>query len=54
VALLANPGPTPEGLERRDDLPPASPEPLHVRAAESARPQLLSLVTEAVRHALAA
>ncbi|GAA2642954.1 LysR family transcriptional regulator [Dactylosporangium fulvum] len=53
VALLANPGPTPEGLERRDDLPAVSPEPLHVRAAETASPQLLPLVTEAIRHALA-
>lgn len=54
VALLANPGPTPEGLERRDDLPAATPEPLHVRAASTASPQLLPLVTEAIRDALSA
>lgn len=40
VALLANVGATPEGLERRTDLPFVAPEDLHVRVRRGANPDL--------------
>ncbi len=52
VALLADVGAVPQGLERRDDLPPVDPEPLHVRARRSAHPRLTHLIGNAVRTAL--
>ncbi|WP_131766249.1 LysR substrate-binding domain-containing protein [Candidatus Protofrankia californiensis] len=52
VALLADVGAVPQGLQRRDDLPAVDPEPLHVRARRSAHPRLTHLIEEAVRTAL--
>ncbi len=53
VALLADIGPVPPGLVRRDDLPAADPEPLHVRAGRGAPPRLAGLIRDAVTAALA-
>lgn len=52
VALLANVGRAPEGLECRDDLPAVRPEPLHVRARRGADPALVRVAGAAVRAAL--
>ncbi|WP_250290737.1 LysR family transcriptional regulator [Frankia sp. CiP1_Cm_nod1] len=52
VALLADVGAVPQGLERRDDLPPVEPEPLHVRGRRSAHPRLTHLIGDAVRTVL--
>jgi len=54
VALLADVGPVPPGLRRRDDLPAAGPEPLHVRARRGAPPRLADLIGDTVTAALAA
>ncbi|ABD11787.1 LysR family transcriptional regulator [Frankia sp. CcI156] len=53
VALLADVGPVPPGLERRHDLPAVAPEPLHVRVRRGAPPRLGQLVGDAVEAALA-
>lgn len=52
VALLAHPGPAPEGLRVLAELPPVEPEPLHVRASTAAYPGLAGVVATAVRAAL--
>ncbi len=53
VALLADVGPVPPGLVRRDDLPAVAPEPLHIRARRGAPPQLAELIGDTVIAALA-
>ncbi|WNI14828.1 LysR family transcriptional regulator [Actinacidiphila sp. ITFR-21] len=53
VGLLADVGPPPEGLERRDDLPPVPPELLHLRTRADAPPQLAEVTAAAVRGLLA-
>jgi DNA-binding transcriptional LysR family regulator len=52
VALLANVGAAPEGLERRTDLPDVRPEPLHIRVRRGADPGLARVASAAVRTAL--
>lgn len=52
VALLADVGPVPQGLERRLDLPAVAPQPLHVRSRADAGYDLVSVVGSAVRAAL--
>ncbi len=51
VALLADSGVTPEGMERRTELPPVSPEQLHLRSRAGA-PRELAESTFAAVHAL--
>ncbi|WP_329139726.1 LysR family transcriptional regulator [Streptomyces sp. NBC_01476] len=53
VGLLADVGPPPEGLRRRDDLPPVPPELLHLRARTEAPPRLAEVTAAAVRDLLA-
>jgi DNA-binding transcriptional LysR family regulator len=53
VALLADVGPVPQGLERRRDLPAVAPQALHVRSRAGAPPDLVAVVTSAVRASLA-
>ncbi|CAJ62513.1 MULTISPECIES: LysR family transcriptional regulator [Frankia] len=53
VALLADVGPVPPGLVRRDDLPPVTPEPLHIRTRRGAPPRLAELIRDTVVAALA-
>jgi DNA-binding transcriptional LysR family regulator len=53
VALLAQFGAEPQGLEPRLDLPPVDPEPLHVRARKGSEDELPSIVAAAVRSLLA-
>ncbi|BBA95479.1 putative LysR family transcriptional regulator [Actinacidiphila reveromycinica] len=53
VALIADVGRPPEGLERRDDLPPAPPEPLHIGARAGATDRLVATVVDTVRAVLA-
>ena len=52
VALLADVGPVPQGLERRRDLPAVAPQALHVRSRAGVPPDLVAVVTSAVRAAL--
>jgi molybdate transport repressor ModE-like protein len=52
VALLANVGSAPEGLEHRPDLPHVRPEPLHIRRRLGADPGLGQAVRAAVHTAL--
>ncbi|MDV6271209.1 LysR family transcriptional regulator [Rhodococcus globerulus] len=52
VALLAQLGQPPEGLEQRLDLPPVEPESLHVRASIMSRPGVALVVADAAREAL--
>ncbi len=52
VALLANVGSAPEGLERRRDLPEVRSEPLHIRARRGGPAGLARIVSAAVRTAL--
>jgi DNA-binding transcriptional LysR family regulator len=47
VALIAGAA-APEGLERRTDLPPVSPEHLHLRVRRSADPRLLDAAVRAL------
>ncbi|WP_243408141.1 LysR family transcriptional regulator [Frankia canadensis] len=54
VALLADVGPVPPGLVRRDDLPAADPEPLHVRTRRGAPARLADVIGDTVTDALAA
>ncbi|MCK9926877.1 LysR family transcriptional regulator [Frankia sp. Mgl5] len=54
VALLADVGPPPQGLERRADLPAVDPEPMQVRLRRGASPRLASLIADAVACTLAA
>ncbi|WP_018640317.1 LysR family transcriptional regulator [Parafrankia elaeagni] len=54
VALLADVGPPPQGLERRADLPAVAPEPMQVRLRRGASPRLARLVAAAVAGTLAA
>ena len=49
VALLADIGLPPEGLERRTDLPPVTPERLHLRSRAGAPRQLAVATLAAVR-----
>lgn len=49
IGLLADVGPPPEGLERRDDLPPVPPELLHLRTRSDAPPRLAEVTAAAVR-----
>jgi DNA-binding transcriptional LysR family regulator len=53
VALLADVGPVPQGLERRSDLPFVAPQPIHVRCRAEAPARLINAVGSAVRTALA-
>jgi DNA-binding transcriptional LysR family regulator len=53
LALLAETGPGPDGLEERADLPPMAPISLHLRARRGADPALGSAVANALRGALA-
>jgi DNA-binding transcriptional LysR family regulator len=53
VGLLADVGPPPEGLRRRDDLPPVPPELLHLRTRADAPPWLAEATAGAVRDLLA-
>lgn len=53
VGLLADVGPPPEGLQRRDDLPPVPHEPLHLRTRADAPPWLAGATAGAVRELLA-
>ncbi|WP_328462223.1 LysR family transcriptional regulator [Streptomyces sp. NBC_00448] len=53
VGLLADVGPPPEGLQRRDDLPPVPPEMLHLRTRADAPPWLAGTTAGAVRDLLA-
>ncbi|GEL21194.1 LysR family transcriptional regulator [Pseudonocardia sulfidoxydans NBRC 16205] len=48
VVLLAGSGSVPEGLERRDDLPPVRPEPLHLRAKPGSDPRLRDAAARAL------
>jgi DNA-binding transcriptional LysR family regulator len=49
VGLVAVVGPRPEGLRRRDDLPPVPPELLHLRTRAEAPPRLAEVTAAAVR-----
>jgi DNA-binding transcriptional LysR family regulator len=53
VALMADTGPTPDGLIVRDDLPPVQPAALGLRARRGGDPRLAGVVASAVRVALA-
>ncbi len=48
VVLLAGTGTPPEGLVRRDDLPAAPPERLHLRAHVAADPRLMTVAAAAL------
>ena len=48
VALIADVGSAPDGLERCRDLPPVSPERLHLRARPQADPRLLHTAVQAL------
>jgi DNA-binding transcriptional LysR family regulator len=52
VALLAHPGPPPDGLRVIAELPPVEPEVLHVRASSAAHRDLAGIVASAVQAAL--
>ena len=54
VALLANIGPTPDGLRRVGELPAVDPQPMHVRARAKAPTGLAIAVATAVTETLAA
>ena len=54
VALLADVGAPPEGLEPRPDLPPVRAERLYLRARRGADPRLLDAAVEALAPVLAA
>ncbi|MEV6631807.1 LysR substrate-binding domain-containing protein [Actinoplanes sp. NPDC051470] len=53
VALLADAGGGPLGLEERPDLPPIAPVSLHLRARRGADPALGAAVAKALRGTLA-
>jgi DNA-binding transcriptional LysR family regulator len=48
VALIADVGGAPDGLERCSDLPPVSPERLHLRVRSHADPRLLETAVRAL------
>jgi DNA-binding transcriptional LysR family regulator len=51
VALLADVGTVPAGLERRPELPAVDPEPMHIRTAHATPPRLVSVLGDVVRAA---
>jgi DNA-binding transcriptional LysR family regulator len=53
VALLADVGGDPDGLERRDDLPAVAPEPVHLRVRAGSDPRLRETTIAALRDLLA-
>jgi hypothetical protein len=53
VALLADVGPTPDGLRRVCEPPPVDPQPMHVRARAQAPARLTTAVATAVSETLA-
>jgi DNA-binding transcriptional LysR family regulator len=53
VALLADVGGDPDGLDRRDDLPEVAAEPLHLRLRAGSDPRLGQATTAALREVLA-
>jgi DNA-binding transcriptional LysR family regulator len=52
VALLAHLGAAPEGLEELHELPPVTPEPLHVRGRRGAPTALVSAIVSGVHELL--
>jgi hypothetical protein len=53
VALLADVGGDPDGLEHRSDLPDVTPEPVHLRVRAGADRRLTEATIGALRDVLA-